>query len=485
MKQVVTDVAIVGFGGSGASAAIEAHRAGASVTIIEKMEEGGGSTRESGGTLRIAVDPEKAARHFRALTYGTTPLSMMQVFAHGLTEIPGWIESLGGETILRGKEPGSGIFPFHTQGSSYPSFPDAEGVGERLRVKPEGDEAGGLALWNVLSRYVESCRMPVLYSHRARKLITGASRQVVGLVASTAAGDVEIRARRAVVLTCGGFNYNEEMQKQFLGVALPALSPPGRNSGDGIRMAMDVGADLWHMHSVAASFGYKIEGHEAAFYARIDEPGFLVVDQTAKRFMNETAVESHCGFLATQEINYLQGRRLRVPSYLIFDNKTRRSAPIVTETKTSYNQRVKWSRDNSEEVAKGWIKTGRTIGDLARELGLPAAELEATVSRFNDGYARGVDEMGRDRGLMRPLDQPPFFGIALWPALLNTQGGPRRNDRSQVVDVFGDPIPRLYGAGELGSIWGSLYPGAGNVCECIVYGRIAGRNAAGESPLSE
>jgi len=84
---------------------------------------------------------------------------------------------------------------------------------------------------------------------------------------------------------------------------------------------------------------------------------------------------------------------------------------------------------------------------------------------------------------MRPLDRGPYYGISIWPSLSNTQGGPRRNEKSQVIDAFGKPIAGLYAAGELGSIWGSLYPGAGNVSECIVFGRLAGRNAAAELPI--
>ena len=67
--------------------------------------------------------------------------------------------------------------------------------------------------------------------------------------------------------------------------------------------------------------------------------------------------------------------------------------------------------------------------------------------------------------------------MPLWPCLLNTQGGPRRNARAEVLDVHGQPIPGLYSAGELGSMWGQLYPGAGNIGEALVTGQIAARSA--------
>jgi succinate dehydrogenase/fumarate reductase flavoprotein subunit len=74
--------------------------------------------------------------------------------------------------------------------------------------------------------------------------------------------------------------------------------------------------------------------------------------------------------------------------------------------------------------------------------------------------------------------KPPFYGIALWPCLLNTQGGPRRGPRCEVIDYRDRSIPGLFAAGELGSIWTDLYPGGGNLIEAIVSGRIAGRAAA-------
>jgi succinate dehydrogenase/fumarate reductase flavoprotein subunit len=79
---------------------------------------------------------------------------------------------------------------------------------------------------------------------------------------------------------------------------------------------------------------------------------------------------------------------------------------------------------------------------------------------------------------MEAVDEAPFYAIPVWPALFNTQGGPRRSARAEAVGTSGTPIPGLFSAGELGSIWASLYPGAGNVTETLVFGRIAGRSAA-------
>jgi succinate dehydrogenase/fumarate reductase flavoprotein subunit len=109
--------------------------------------------------------------------------------------------------------------------------------------------------------------------------------------------------------------------------------------------------------------------------------------------------------------------------------------------------------------------------------------LTTTINNFNNYCAAGVDpDFGRPATTLQALKTPPYYAIALWPGGPNTLGGAIRNAQSQVCDPDNNPIPRLYSAGEFGSVWGFLYPGRGNNSENIVFGRIAGHNAAGENP---
>ena len=115
-------------------------------------------------------------------------------------------------------------------------------------------------------------------------------------------------------------------------------------------------------------------------------------------------------------------------------------------------------------------------------IGLPPAVLVETVDRWNRACAAGVDpEFGRTL-MLNPIGQGPYYAVPLSPSMLNTQGGPRRNEHGQVVRPGGEPIPRLYSAGELGSIYSNLYQGTGNIGECLVFGRISGRNVASLTP---
>ena len=107
----------------------------------------------------------------------------------------------------------------------------------------------------------------------------------------------------------------------------------------------------------------------------------------------------------------------------------------------------------------------------------------ATLSEYREGRRSGnEDKFGRSQQTLIDL-YGDLYGLPVWPCLLNTQGGPKRNSRGQILNVWGQPIKRLYSAGEMGSIWGLLYQSGGNLAECLGMGRMVGFNAASESPL--
>jgi predicted oxidoreductase len=112
--------------------------------------------------------------------------------------------------------------------------------------------------------------------------------------------------------------------------------------------------------------------------------------------------------------------------------------------------------------------------------GLDGDAVEETVANWNRMCATRTDtEFGRPAGTMMKIQRPPFYAGQIWPVLSNTQGGPVHDAKQRIIDVNDRPIPRLYAAGELGSSFGHLYLAGGNIAECFVTGRIAGREAAG------
>lgn len=142
-----------------------------------------------------------------------------------------------------------------------------------------------------------------------------------------------------------------------------------------------------------------------------------------------------------------------------------------------------WSHDNSAEIEKGWIIKADNLRELAVKMNIDAMGLEETVKSYNQYCDIGWDrEFNRPPEKMAPLSNPPFYGVESALTLTNTKGVPKHNAKTQVLDTRNKPIPRLYVAGELGSFWGFLCPGGGNISEAIAFGQIAGKNAASEKP---
>jgi succinate dehydrogenase/fumarate reductase flavoprotein subunit len=126
------------------------------------------------------------------------------------------------------------------------------------------------------------------------------------------------------------------------------------------------------------------------------------------------------------------------------------------------------------------------LEELALHASVTPAALCATIGRWNASCERGRDEeFGRPHGTMMPIETPPYYVGEIWPMVSNTQGGPVHNARRQIINVFGELIPRLYSAGELGSAFGFLYLSGGNLSECVVGGRIAGQGVAALEPWDQ
>ena len=285
-----------------------------------------------------------------------------------------------------------------------------------------------------------------------------------------------------MILTCGGYQNNARLKWDYLPVKpVLFLGTPG-NTGDGVRMVQKVGGDLWHMTRLCCVVGFKAPEFEAAFPITFLSEGFLFADKYGRRFVNEAGMEIHDYYTELSHFDVKKMEFPRVPIWGIFDEQTRKRGPLSRGT-AGYNRDLySWSLDNSAETAKGWIRQGKTAAELAGKISVPLKNLEETIERYNGHCKAGKDaDFGRPKEDLRALEQP-FYAIELWPALINTQGGPRRDKEARVLDPEGQPIPRLYAAGELGSIWGYLYQGACNISEALVFGQIAGRNAAMEKP---
>ena len=510
----IVDVVVVGFGYAGAVAAIEAHDAGASVMLLEKMPNPGGISICSGGGARAAQDAETALRYLKATCGDRTPEDVLAVLARGMVEIGDYLKRLAeicdarvSSTLERAVEWDSdkrgGNYPlpgwetfFHYNVDEIPGFDLAT---EYPHVKGYG-AGGGSRVFKIVHDHVKVRPIDVRFEATVRQLLTNGRREVAGVRVAMPNGERRIKARKGVILACGGFEANEQMKRQYWQMA-PVLPVMARsNTGDGIRMAQELGADLWHMWHYHGSYGFKHPDPNYPYGVRMkrlpdwfpdDNPrtrvamAWIVVDQSGRRFMNENHPY-------TQDTNHrpmelfdpFTQRFPRIPSYMICDEDGRKMYRLGMVTYNEEGLGYQWSEDNLAEVEMGILRRAGSVAALAEALDLDGAILQETVDRWNVLCQQDRDDdFGRPPGSLAPIRTPPFYAGEVWPVVSNTQGGPVHNADQQILDVNARPIARLYAAGELGSAFGYLYVSGGNLTECFITGRIAGRCAAALAAL--
>ncbi len=499
------DVIVVGYGFAGALAAITAADAGCKVLLAEKAENPGGISICSGGAMRSAHDADKAFRYLQATNGGRTPDDINRVLADGMATMEEEVRKLAAvsnATVTCEEKGGNYPFPgyetfYHTIITQVPGHDTQAGTYPHIMARPS---ANGWKVFRVLEDNIDRRDIEVRYRFPAKRLVTNAAKEVIGATFETASGRiVTVKARRGVILCTGGFEADEQMKLQFWEKAPVLTATSTNNTGDGIRMAQALGADLWHMWHYHGSYGFKHPDPTYPVAIRIKRlpdwmPGaedkakvpmcWIVVDQQGKRYMNECTPYTHDTSHRPMEFfDTVTQSFPRIPSYLIYDQVGCDTYPMGAPTYNQPGLDYSWSEDNMAEVEMGLIKKADTVEELAEIIGADAAILQASLDRWNALVRDHKDaDFGRPPGTMASVKEPPFYVGEVWPVVSNTQGGPIHNTRQQIIDVFGDPIPRLYAAGELGSAFGYLYLSGANLSECLITGKIAGREAAALAP---
>lgn len=496
------DVIVVGYGFAGAIAAIEASDAGASVLLLEKMKDPGGISICAGGGLRVAQSFDEAFAYLRATSAGTTPDDILEVMARGMTTLPAYFERLArvndAKLVTRDRESNYPLAGYRTfqflEVESVPGFDAARDYPHAQALR------NGPNVFKVLQDSVNSRAIDVRLGTAAERLTRNSCYEVTGVVTNGPEGRLDVKARRGVILACGGFEADHAMQMQYWQFK-PVLSAVSRgNTGDGIRMAMEAGADLWHMWHFHGSYGFRHPDPAYPIGIRMKRlpdwtPGskppdvkmsWILLSQSGKRFMNECPpYVQDTGHRPLDLFDPVTQSFPYVPAYALVDDNGRKLYPLA---KMVYNdrdaKRYDWSNDNLREVDLGILKRANSVDELAALMKVDPGVLASTLERWNDQCDAGRDaDFERPSGTMVPVRTPPYYFGEVWPVVSNTQGGPVHDTLQRVLNPFGEPIPRLYEAGELGSIWGHLYLSGGNLSECFITGAIAGREAAALPPL--
>ncbi len=536
---IETDVLVIGSGGAGLAAALAAHHAGARVALIEKAPKIGGTTAVSGGVLWIpdnhhmrAVGIEDsradAATYVKRLADGRSDDALIDVF---LDEAPRMLKFVEETTPVKfqalpkypdyhpefaGAKPGGrsldpGLFDTKLLGTwkdklrrspvfgmtamsvteatewgvfSKPLQLPFKLLGKRFSeglVCYGGALVGGL-LKGLLDRGVEP-----LLSVSAREAVVEDGR-VIGLRAERDGKELLISAKRGVILASGGFEWNRQLTAQFLGGQLTHPNSPPTNEGDGLKIAMGLGADLANMSEAWWCPSIDIPGEEydgkqlhRGDFAIRSLPHSLMVNRRGKRFVNEAQNYNDLmkPFFAFDPVAY---ERPNLPAWLILDQQFVEHYALLT-------------------IVPGmpvpeWIPRAPSLRELAAKIGVDAEGLEAEVARFNQfakegkdaAFARGEsvydhfygDPENKPNPNLGTVEKAPFYALQVHPGAIGTKGGARVNARAQVLHVGGAPIAGLYAAGNvMAGVMGPGYPGAGStIGAAMTFGYIAGRDAA-------
>ena len=492
------DVVVVGFGLAGAATCVEIADIApdSPVLLLEKMDEAqsGGNSIASGQTI-LNVWPDDIEL-FRDYLWemgkpNNIPRDWFDWWTQEMVNQSDWIEQVA-------KSVGYWYRP-NKYGSVTMEFPEFPGASYRARgdclvtyPNTVSQPGGSYKAFRDVVKQLKN--VEIMYETPAIALIQDSdTKEVYGVTAQNKDGSTfNVRANKGVVLACGGYENNLEMQRDFHGMDVVYTAGTPGNTGDGIKMLMEAGAKIWHMKNFTQSggiwIGVKVPDYESTFERNFfyKNGGWLEVDATGNRFYNESKKWHKQHMKINENGHWIDMATYRaLPIHWICDQKTFENDTVVTTWMAwpISPMNYEWSADNSVELEKGWIIKADTIEELAEKIGRDPATLRATVDRYNEMCAKGVDEdFGRDIETMAPIEEGPFYSVELTPCVVATTGGAVRNPKSQVLDWNENVIPHLYTAGELGSYVSNLYQNGTFLNECISSGRAAAQDIYGVEP---
>ena len=448
------DVLVVGAGGAGLTAAVRANQQGANVLVIEKMPMVGGNSNRAEGGMNAAgtkleeelglLDPElgelqSTVENYIADTYrlghDLANMDLVRTLAENSSEAIDWLGSIGAP--FTDVEPTGGC------------------KGRKYLHQPEGGAPVGEYLVTRLSKVIDEQGIEVMLNTKATELLVEDG-QVVGVKAEDEAHNYTIQAK-AVVLATGGFGANFELMSSYdPSLANAVTTNHSGATGDGIMMAQAIGADTVDMEQIQLH-PTVIQENGLLVSESLRSKGAIIVNTEGKRFVNDLAARD---VVSQAELKQPDGY-----CYIVFDQALVDGLSLAQKF-----------------IDRGFAISGETYEELGKNIGLSDEAVQnfvATMEKWNEDVANGEDtEWGRE-SLDYDLTTAPFYAIKIAPGIHHTMGGIKIDTEAQVIDTAGNVIPGLFAAGETtGGIHGGNRVGGNAVCDFVVFGRIAGANAA-------
>lgn len=498
------DIVVVGAGLAGSSAAVATALEGNGETclLLEKGSSplGGGNSPFSGGSV-IYTDAEHkdgCLKYWKDLrgSFTTTPDDVLEAFVDYMATTVDFMKKAGakeedftlfepGQVHLLNDGDSDADFSGNSIISCWPEYPEFETSTSVGRMIFSGKEMKTVSIFmeSAVRNHADVITMKT--NAALTQLIQDPeTKAIVGAVYSDGGKTVNVKANKGVIMCLGGFERNPDMLQDYLSISSAYHLAGECNTGDGYKICADIGADFWHMNSMAGTwngamkfdgsehaawftlgrqYGITVGVHGRRYYMDVD----YVVSQNWYDYANENA--SLATTTSCRHGHYNFGGEwphviLPATSWFIFDeanmdNAVRGGVGVLCE---------------GDPVEEGWAVKADTIEELASLIDVPADELAQTVEVWNECCARGVDyQFYRAPDWQHEVAEPPFYAIRCEPEFINTDGGPVRNAKAQIIDREGNPIPNLYSSGEFGSVWCNMYQGGGNLSECVNFSRIA------------
>jgi fumarate reductase flavoprotein subunit len=466
-RTAYTDILVIGGGGTGLSAAISAYQSGARrIIVVEKQGVWGGSTALSGGmqgatetrfkkasgVQDTAADwlaewkrSQEADLNLLGIACNYPNYSRLTDFMKAATITADWLEDyIGVQYVPCPVDFGTFTLRVHV-------LADFIQNGQLL-------SDGGYLLTNKLRDFLLARGVDMRLETKGVKLLTNNQGDVTGAVVQDSRGQYTIYAEKAVLLGTGGFAYDEAFLKEhlpyFAGIMDVSDSAKG-NTGDGIRMAVEVGAELYDDPYVIGFGAGTRKIHLREFVTPFGLPYLVVVDGDGKRFVNEAAAYSAITIAISLS---------KPQTWGIADNQG-----------SPYLDYVRSNLDSDQ------IVSADTIEELAVKMNIDAASIVNTIRQYNV-YCAARDDKDfhkRDRSL-DPIDTPPYYAVKLFASNAGTIGGVRTNENMQVLRANGSLIKGLYAGGETSNreLYAYTYMSGSGVSHALTSGRIMGSHAA-------
>lgn len=449
--EMAADVIIIGGGGAGFAAGTEALEDGASVIILEKNEMIGGNTARAGGTLN-APDPERQSKigvedsvekfFMNTLEGGDFKADpeLVAVLTRNALDARHWLSEHG--TVWS-------EMVYQTIGGLWP------------RSMDEIDKSAFMGFVAHLAEAVNKLGGRVVLNCRADSLTQDSTGRVTGVIAFDTKNGQEyhFKANKAVILATGGYAANSEMVMKYNKVSgLPTSDAP-TSTGDGITMGLKAGADLNGMEYIQIHpHGNPVTGGLQSHFAGVIKNS-IYVNKNGNRFVEESGRR-----------DVISNATIAQPGQVMYS---------IFDSEGGFYAGVKKLAELDNLKAKGYIYEADSLDDLAKQAGINAEGLKATVARYNELVASGEDTDFHKDEIELPIGKAPFYCVPLSPTLHHTMGGLKINANAQVLRPDGTIIPGLYAAGEVtGGIHGTNRVGGNALTDGVVFGRIAGRNAS-------